>query len=234
MRSIIGILLFCACVAGLSAQGAPAGQSPVLVSLKFRLLAWGVNIPELAFGKDQKTDFVESGDRSAILGYSGPQLMTFSLPGSKVEKDVPPPVIASASLPLGVSKVTLLTLPAKGGRLGMYAISEDGGDLPPRHARLHNFSSATLRIIYNKNQLLELAPGTSALLSGEKNSVVVRVAAVVNGEWRQLFNNVIELDAKEGRNVLLIRGSQGGGIGLYPLPLWPVAAQPPESSTVSR
>lgn len=233
MRLIVSILFACACATGLTSQPLTGG-APASVSLKFRLLAWGGSIPELAFGDQQKTELTETGDHSVVMDYSGPRLLGFTLPGVKTEKGAPPPVVASVNLPLGVSKVTLLTLPAKGGRFGMQAIAEDGGDLPPMHARLHNYSGAALRIIYNKNQRLELAAGASALLAGEKDSIVVRVAAVVNGEWRELFNNVVELSAKEGRNVLLIRGSQGGGVGLYPLPAWPANPRPPVDGTAKQ
>lgn len=222
MLSIIRLWLFCACAAGLGAQAISSGQ-PAPVSIRFRLMAWDGNVPELAFGDNQKTQFVESGDRSAIMDYAGPRLISFTLPGAKPEQGVPPAVVASATLPLGATKVTLLTVPTKAGRFGMYPIAEDGGDIPAKHARLHNLSGVALRVIHHQNQRLDLAPGASALIAGAKDSVVVRVAATVNGEWRQLFNNVIELSAQEGRNILLIRGAQGGGVGLYPVPLWPAA-----------
>ena len=91
-----------------------------------------------------------------------------------------------------------------------------------------------LRVVYNKSQRLELASGASALLAGDKDSIVVRVAAVVNGEWRELFNNVVEISAKEGRNVMLTKGFEGGGIGLYPVPVWPADRKPPETGVTAK
>jgi hypothetical protein len=103
----------------------------------------------------------------------------------------------------------------------MYVIPDDSAALPPKHARLHNLSADRLLIAYNTAERIELAPGSSVLASAPGTGLVIRVARMVNGRWRELFNNVVQLEDASGINVLLIPGHQGGGLGMFTLPGWP-------------
>lgn len=233
MRILTSILAFCVAALHAGAQVTPPPPAPP-ISIKFRLVAWSRDLPELAFGKEQTTEALEQGSRSAVMDYFGPPLLNFTLAGKKTVNGVPPPVIASITIPPGVSKLTLLVLPSTGDRLNIYTISEDGEGVPPSTARLHNLSREKLRVIYNKREHVELDPGASALLKANKDTIVIRVGGIVKAEWRELFNNVIEIPQARGTNVLLIRGSLGGGIGLFPLPDWPAERTPTATQGTPR
>jgi hypothetical protein len=221
--------------AGLILLGCLHAQTPDpaedVVSLQFRLLAWEGDIPALAFGHNQKVDLTEAATRSEIYTYTGPARLTFTLASAVSTPRKPAPVVASVLLPKDAPKVTLLTAPMGHGRYGMYVIPEDAGTMPAKSVRLHNLTSDRLLIVYNANDRMELTPGASALAVAEgKTALVIRVARMVNSQWRELFNNVVELDAAGGPNVMLIHGREGAGIGMFALPGWPkppVSPSPP-------
>ena len=194
------------------------------VSLQFRVMAWGGNIPALAYGRRQKIDVTEINLRSAIHTYTGPATLTFTLHTNKTDDNKPAPVVASVTFPKEAKKVTLLTMPTSGGRYAMYSIVEDA--MPPRHSRLHNLANEPLIVGYNANDRVELPPGGSVLVTAPGRAVVVRVARQINGRWRELFNNIVELSDTGSTNVLLSPGPQGGGLGMFALAEWPAEPTP--------
>jgi hypothetical protein len=194
-----------------------------IVSIKFRIMAWEGDIPALAFGHQQTVALTEVATRSDIQTYTGPSTLTFTLATAKIDPRKPAPAVASIVVPKNTSKITLLTAPLGHGRYGMYGIPEDSAILPPNNVRLHNLTNDRLLIAYNAGDQMELAPGASAIaVSQGKEAMVVRVARQVDGRWRELFNNVVELNATGGSNVMFIHGRQGAGLGMYALPAWPV------------
>ncbi|HSI09706.1 MAG: hypothetical protein ACAH89_12255 [Rariglobus sp.] len=195
------------------------------VSVQFRLMAWGESdIPELHYGRDKKIELTEANTRSLPQTYMGPATLNFTLAPKITEKPAdnkPAPVVASVTFPAGIKRATVLTAPNGQGRFGMYVIADDPASLPAKHARLHNLSRDRLLVGYNANERVELDPGTSALVTTSATALVIRVARTVNGQWRELFNNVIELDDTIGSNVLLMPGPQGAGIGMFAIAGWP-------------
>lgn len=214
-------LVLLALAGGLHAQ--PAEN---LVSVQFRLMAWGeTDIPELNYGRHKKIEPTEANTLSLPQTYTGPATLNFTLTPKVTAKpadNTPAPVVASATFPKDTKRATVLTAANGHGRFGMYVIPDDPASLPAKHARLHNLSRDRLLIGYNANERVELEPGTSALVTTSATALVIRVARTVNGQWRELFNNVIELDDTIGSNVLLMPGPQGAGIGMFPIPGWPV------------
>jgi hypothetical protein len=220
------ICLFLALLGASRAQPAAETAPPTdVVSLQFRLMAWGGDIPALAYGRRQKVDATEINLRSAIHSYTGPATLTFTIFTNKTDDKRPAPVIASVTLPKDAKKVTILTMPTGGGRYAMYSISEDA--MPPRHSRLHNLSNEPLVVGYNADERVELAPGGSVLVTAPGRAVVVRVARQINGRWRELFNNIVELSETGSTNVLLSPGPQGGGLGMFAMAEWPAEPPPP-------
>lgn len=188
-------------------------------------MAWGESdIPELNYGKHQKIEPTEANTRSLPQTYTGPATLNFTLAPkitAKPADNTPAPVVASVVFPKDVKRATLLTAPNGHGRFGMYVISDDPASLPAKHARIHNLSRDRLLVGYNTNERVELEPGASTLVTTSATALVIRVARTVNGQWRELFNNVIELDATAGSNVLLMPGPHGAGIGMFALAGWP-------------
>ncbi len=213
-------LILLALSGGLHAQ---PGEN--LVSVQFRLMAWGESdIPELNYGRNKKIELTEANTVSLPQTYAGPATLNFTLTPkitAKPADNVPAPVVASATFPKDIKRATVLTAPNGHGRFGMYVIPDDPASLPAKHARLHNLSRDRLLIGYNTNERIDLEPGTSALVTTSATALVIRVARTVNGQWREIFNNVIELDDTIGSNVLIMPGPQGAGIGMFPIPGWP-------------
>jgi hypothetical protein len=226
MRPCLRSLCFFLGLAG-AAHAQPSGE-PVpqadVVSLQFRVMAWGGDVPALAYGRRQKIEATEVNLRSANHSYSGPATLTFTRYTDKADDPKAAPVVASVKLPADAKKVTLLTMPTGKGRYAMYAVSED--TMPPRHSRVHNLSSEPLVVGYNANERVELAPGGSVLVTAPGRAVVIRVARQVNGRWRELFNNIVELSETGSTNVLLSPGPQGGGLGMFALAEWPAEPVP--------
>jgi hypothetical protein len=192
------LCLFLALTAALTAQ--PDAQESV--SLEFRLMAWGGDVPALTYGaQKKKIEPTEINLRSMTHAYTGPATLGFSLHNPSVDESKPAPVIATVNLPKDARKVTILTMPTGRGRFAMYSISEDA--MPPRHSRLHNLSTEPLLVAYNMNDKAELAPGGSLLV-----------------------NNIVELSETGSTNVLLSPGPQGGGLGMFALAEWPSTPVP--------
>jgi hypothetical protein len=210
----------------LHAQLPPAEDQ---VSVQFRIMAWGESdIPELNYGKHQKIELTEANTHSLPQTYNGPATLNFTLAPkgpAKPADNAPAPVVASVVFPKDIKRATLLTVSNGRGRFGMYVIADDSSALPPKHARLHNLSRDRLLIGYNANERVELEPGTSALVTTSATALVIRVARTVNGQWRELFNNVIELDPVIGSNVLLMPGPHGAGIGMFTIAGWPAQSE---------
>ena len=224
-------MLFVFILASLRAQSPTAEDQ---VSLQFRLMAWEGDVPALSYGHNQIAEATEVASRSPVCNYTGPVTLTFSLVGKKTNDRTPAPVVASVILPKTAQKITLLTIPLGHARYGMYVIPDDPLSLPPKHARIHNLTNDRLLIAFNASDHIELAPGASDLVSGTGKAVVIRVARMVNGQWRELFNNVIGFDQDGGSNVLLIHGRQGAGLGMFALPGWPkpaAIAQPDKAAS---
>lgn len=218
-------LIFLTLLDGLHTQQSPLG-SPAedQVSVQFRLMAWESDVPELNYGHHQKIELTEVNTRSLPQTYTGPAMLNFTLAPKITPKPAdnkPAPVVASVVFSKETKRVTLLTAPDGHGRFGMYAILDDPASLPAKHARLHNLSRERLLIGYNANERVELEPGTSALVTTSATALVIRVASTINGQWRELFNNVIEIAPAIGTNVLLIPGQQGAGIGMFTIAGWP-------------
>lgn len=75
----------------LSVHGQEAtGETPLTVSVQFRLFAWGTEVPPLVFGSNQKTETVEINTRSPIYHYSGPQVLNFTRPPKTPPDRLPP------------------------------------------------------------------------------------------------------------------------------------------------
>jgi len=197
------------------------------VSLQFRLMAWEGDIPALFYGRNQTVEATEVTSRSPICNYTGPVTLTFTLVAKKTDDRTPPPIVATVTLPKNAQRITLLTVPLGHAHYGMYVIPDDPAALPPKHARIHNLTNDRLLIAFNSSDHIELAPGASDLVSGTGKAVVIRVAKMTDGQWRQLFNNVIAFDTDGGSNVLLIHGRQGAGLGMFALPGWPKSPTPP-------
>lgn len=211
----------------LRAQNAPGGEPPP-VTVQFRLLAWGADIPVLYYGANQKIAITENSCRSAIQTYSGAPVLSFTHVAKTADNRKPPPVVASVLIPQGAVNLTLLTAPAGHGRYVMYPIPDDSASLPPGHARLHNLTSRSLMVFCNGSQKIELASGASTMVSGTGKAIVVQVATMTNNRWTPLFNNVIQLGQPQGSNILFIAGQEGSGIGMFVLPAWP--RKPKESA----
>jgi hypothetical protein len=209
-----------------SAQSTPAAPNPAedKVTVQFGIYAWKGDLPPLCYGPRRTVEEVEAHTRSSVQTYTGPALLNFTLVPQTAEPkpgSPPPPVVASVSLPRGVSRVTLLTARVRPDRYQIYTIPEDGDEFPSGSVRLHNVTPQRLMIVYNDNQRLELAPGAISLVKPIGDAMLIRVARFVNGRWRELFNNVATLNPDGRQNVLFIPGDQGStGVSMYSLPPW--------------
>ena len=179
-------------------------------------------------------ELTEAGARSYIQTYAGPTTLAFTLAVEKPDPRIPSPIVASVLLPKDAKKVTLLTIPAGHGRFAMYVIPDDPASLPVKHARIHNLTTERLLLGLSGGERIELAPATSVLTTAPGPAVVIRVARMVNDQWRELFNNVIEFDETGGPNVLLINGQQGAGIGMFAIPSWPRTPAVTKPADVAR
>lgn len=228
MKKILPPFILCFVLLGVLHAQTPSAGPPVedQVSLQFRILAWHGDVGVLGYGRNQKVDATEMTSYSEAHNYTGPVTLTFTPYPRKKDDRKQDPVLASVLLPKDARRVTLLTVPAGRGHYGMYVIPEDDTGLPARHVRLHNLTTYRLLIRFNANERVELAPATSVLVTAPGKGLVIRVARIVNGQWRELFNNVVALDNAGGGNVLLITGAEGAGIGMFTQPGWPKATVP--------
>ncbi|MDF3055924.1 MAG: hypothetical protein K0R17_139 [Rariglobus sp.] len=201
------------------------------VSLQFRLMAWLGDVPALNYGRHQKIELTETATVSEIQTYSGPITLKFTTAVEKPDPRKPAPVVASVLLPKDSKRVTLLTVPAGRARYAMYVIPEDPAGLPAKHTRIHNLTTDRLLVALGTNGPIELAPATSVIATAEGAALVIRVARKTNGQWRELFNNVVEMSDTGGPNIMLIHGQQGAGLGMFAVPLWP--ATKPETSAAT-
>lgn len=224
-------LLWLALLSGLRAQS-PA-PTPEDVSVEFRLYAWQVDIPSLRYGRDGKVEEVEASSRSEVHTYQGPPTLNFTLAKAKPTNSKPAPPVASVTLPQNVQRLTLLTVPAGRNQFKMYVLPEDSGNLPPKHARLYNLTTATLRVDYNETDRVDLPPATSALLAAKGRGVVIRVSRMNNGQWRPMFSNVIMPQASGGPNVLMTTGMENSGVGVFSVPSWPPEPPPADPAPAS-
>jgi len=206
-------------------------SAPESVSLQFGLYAWKGELPKLSYGPHHTVEAVEAFTRSSIQNYTGPVVLNFTLAAQSESTDPKakqPPVVASVTLPKGVSKITLLTARTRQGHFQIYAIPEDGDAFPAGSVRLHNVTAQPLLIVYNENDRVELAPAATAIVKPLGTALLVRAARKVNGQWRELFNNVATLGPDGRQNVLFTPGDDGStGVGMYILPPW---SSPPKSS----
>ncbi len=199
------------------------------VSLQFSIYAWNGDVAPLSYGPNRKVELVEAFTRSEIQDYSGPAVLNFTLFGSESpqpDSQKPKPVVASVTLPQGVSKITLLTARTAQGKYRIYAIPEDGDSLPEGSIKLHNVSPRNLMVVYNQNSRLELASGSSSVIEATGAAMLLRVAHFHNGRWRELFNNIATLNSDRRQNILLVPGESGNGVSMYTLPSWPVRTTP--------
>jgi len=217
-------------VGALHAQSpSPARATEADVSVQFSLFAWQGDVASLRFASKRTVEAVASFERSMALPYTGPATLDFFPAASKEAgpNGPPPSPAATATFPLGASKVTLITAPVGKGRYKMYAVSEDGENLPADSIRLHNFTSSPLLIAYNENETVELPPTRSVIIKPSGTAVVIRVARMENGKWRRLFNNVAELNEDRRQNVILTP-NEHGAVRMITLPPWPGETNAPK------
>jgi len=210
------ILSFCG---HLYAQTPP---KTVPVSLEFSLFAWQADLPSLRYSPRNTVEPVESFTRSNTQTYAGPDTLNFYAANTKLPPangELPTPA-ATVTLPQGATRVTLITVTNGTGRYRMYAVPEDGDSLPENSIRLHNFTESRLAVAYDQDGVVQLPPVSSAVIKLAGQATVIRVAREENGQWRKLFNNVIELTA-DGRGNVVLAPSPGRPVSMYSLPAWP-------------
>ncbi|MFA6289535.1 MAG: hypothetical protein WC661_19315 [Opitutaceae bacterium] len=230
LRTLSLLLLAVPCV-GSSQTSAPADKKEDVVAVKFGLYAWKGDIPPLHYGSKRKVEAIEAYTRSSIQNYTGPAQLNFTLapPTPSPKPDTPPPVVASVSIPAGVTRVTLLTAQNRQGGYQIFTIPEDGDDFHEGSVRIYNVTPQRLRIVHGNNQRLELASGASGLIKTTGDAVLLRVGRLVNDRWREVINNVATLNHDGRQNVLLVPGDNGQGVGLYTLPPWSSRPNTPDA-----
>jgi len=223
------VLSFCG---HLQAQTPPA--KPQSVSLEFSLFAWQTDLPSLRYSPRNTIHPVESFTRSNAQIYVGPDTLNFYTANVKLpsaEGGEPPPPAATVKLPQGAPRVTLITVANGTARYRMYAVPEDGDTLPENSIRLHNFTESRLAVAYDDSGVVQLQPIGSAVIKLAGRATVIRVAIEENGQWRKLFNNVVELSV-DGRGNVILAPSPGRPVSMYTLPPWP--RKIPEKGTAAK
>ena len=209
-------------------RAAPPAEA--IVTVQFSIYAWNGDIEPLSFGPGREVEMIEASTRSKTYDYTGPALLQFTLAGpvetEPGQKPKPRPVIASVKLPIGTSRVTLLTARGSKGRYQIYAIPEDGDTLPEGTIRLHNITRQKLLVAYDEKSHLELESGQTAIIKPVRDATLIRVASFQNGRWRELFNNVAVLNQDRRQNVLLNPGENNQGVSMYTLPAWHRPSEP--------
>jgi hypothetical protein len=220
MRSLL-FLLSCAILpCTLSAQTPPAATVPT-VSLEFSLFAWEDEVAPLRFAPKREIEAIEPFTRSNAQTYSGPAALSFFALSAKPAADgQPPPPAATVTLPQGASRVTLITVPANNGGYQMHAVAEDGDTLPSNSVRVHNFTTTTLLVVVADKQNFEIKPAGTVVVPLQNTAAVIRVAAMENGRWRKMFNNVVQLN-EDGRQNIILAPNGGRPVRMFTLPPWP-------------
>lgn len=206
-----------ALLTGPHVQAAP----PETVSVEFRLFAWQTTTPALRYSRTGVVEPVEPSSRSAVHTYQGPPELSFTLAKARTVNGQPPAPVATVRLPEGVGKLTLLTVATGSGAYEMHVLPEDPAALPPKHARLHNFTNVTLRVNYNQDEQVDIASGKSALLAARGRGIVAIVSRLDGDRWRPLFSGVIMPRSDGGPNVLLAVGMENAAVNLFTVPVWP-------------
>lgn len=210
---------------GLLPAQTPAPAAPS-VNVQFSLCAWRTPTPELFFGERQKVEKLEPFDRAQVQAYAGPATLSFFTKTPKPSPDKAPPAPnATVTFPPGATKFTLITTPAGGGNYQMFVVPEDDAGVAPPAIRLYNFSASRVLVVYDERSRVEIAPAASVVLKPQGAATVIHVAGWLDGKWRRLFNNVIELNPSGRQNVVLAP-DENRPVSMFTLPAWPLEPAP--------
>jgi hypothetical protein len=205
-------------------------------TLEFTLLGWEGATPEFTFSVGGKLEKIAAPafSRSRVVKYSGPSTLVFKLGGATVPGVEP--VTASAFLPAGAKRVTLLVAKIAGDHYGILAFPDDAEDFPNNHARILNLTSETLVLNYNLTGTRQIAPGKALVIPGEKERVILKVAHVVDGSWVLASEAVLGLASGQRLGIVLasseaavfkLKYADGSSrsqnsIQVFSLPPWPL------------
>jgi hypothetical protein len=202
------------------------------VSIEFSLLAWKTDLPRLSYSSSSefKIEALESSTRSELQHYSGPADLSFHLDagGSRFSSRLQTSrnsssegrVFSSVTFPPGATRFTVLVIKEDRNHYRMYPIAEDGELLPSQFIKLHNFTEYDLAITYNEGDGVQLASHSTAYIRLDQTAVVLYVAREEEGQWRRVFNSVVELNEQLRANVIFAAGD-GRSVAIYKLPPWP-------------